>query len=226
LNRLAAAIRKVETKASLGVSRAELATCNGQIGPLLTALSDLNSRLDVGLNFGSYGTGVGNARVAYDQIDASGLDSGCALAGASAEKALNDYIDAYNTWNNCVNEAGCNDDSIKPSLQKDWARASAALSDAKEKREEIGATGLNALAVPAQLTIQATLLSLSNRTIPRTPQAVGSGIYGAARDVLCRHAPSRRQRACRDLRSVLTGGVSHSETDHLDHALDELTVAL
>jgi hypothetical protein len=95
-------------------------------------LADLNSRLGVGLNFQSYSDRVGDARVAYDRIEADELDYDCInRVGVPAEKALQLYLDAYNIWNDCVSGYNCSNDSITPKLQRKWAAATAKLDKAK-----------------------------------------------------------------------------------------------
>lgn len=105
--------------------------CVEQLGDLHEALTDLDSRLSVGLNFSAYSDKVGDARVAYDRIDFDSLDPVCTLlAGVQLEKALNSYTRAYNRWNTCIGDYECDTDSINGSLQKEWARAQRQLKNA------------------------------------------------------------------------------------------------
>jgi hypothetical protein len=106
--------------------------CVSQLGSFVSSLEDLNSRLSVGLNFADYSTRVGDAKVAYDKIPVSQLSADCTnLVGVPAQDALNDYITAYNTWNDCIDKVGCTNDSIKTQLQADWSKASDSIDQAK-----------------------------------------------------------------------------------------------
>jgi hypothetical protein len=97
--------------------------------PLVTGLEDLDSRLSVGLNFSDYSQKVGDLKVAHDKIKPSTLDLQCLSGlGSPAETALNDYIHAYNTWNDCIGKVGCTNATIKSSLQADWAKATTIIS--------------------------------------------------------------------------------------------------
>lgn len=108
------------------------AACLSQLTPFVSALEDLNSRLSVGLNFNDYSTRVGDARVAYDKVNFSALDPLCiTTVGQPAENAFNDYVKAYNTWNDCFTKTGCTNASIKPRLQADWADATTILDGVK-----------------------------------------------------------------------------------------------
>jgi hypothetical protein len=101
---------------------------------LTDALSELDSRLSVGMSFAAYGDKVGAARVAYDKIHFDKLDATCISGvGQPAEDAFNDYVRAYNKWNDCISSTGCSTDSIKGDLQAEWSKATALL-DALKKR--------------------------------------------------------------------------------------------
>ena len=104
---------------------AQLSTdCIAAMTPLVNGLEDMDSRLSVGLTFSEYSVKVGDLKVVYDKIKPSALDSACLATIASrAESALNDYVHAYNTWNDCIGKASCTNASIKSSLQDDWAKA-------------------------------------------------------------------------------------------------------
>lgn len=106
--------------------------CIRQIGPLVSTLEDLNSRLAVGLSFSDYSTRVGDVRVAYDRIDANKLDSLCiSLVGKPGEDAFNAYVTAYNTWNDCIGNVDCSTDSIDSQLQAQWSIATNLITQIK-----------------------------------------------------------------------------------------------
>ena len=112
---------------------AKAVACPQPVQDFMAALEDLDSRLSVGLNFADYGTKVGDVKVVYDKVDASKLSVDCVTdVGTPAEAALNDYIDAYNTWNDCIGTSGCTNDSIKSKLQAKWADATDKIGEAKK----------------------------------------------------------------------------------------------
>jgi hypothetical protein len=99
-------------------------SCIAELGDLVAALEDLDSRLSVGLAFATYSEKVGDLRVAYDRLDVHAVDAVCLLeVGGPAEDAVNEYITAYNTWNACIEDVDCDTDSITPDLQANWAIA-------------------------------------------------------------------------------------------------------
>ncbi len=100
------------------------ADCVAAMGPLVTSLEDLDSRLSVGLTYAEYSKAVADLRVFYDRIKIATLDLDClTLVGSPAETAMNDYITAYNTWNKCVASVSCTNKSIQTKLQAQWSKA-------------------------------------------------------------------------------------------------------
>lgn len=119
----------------------EAAKCESQLADFLSALRELDSRLDVGLTYVEYSAQVGDVNVAYDQIPFDQLGTDCTIeAGVPSEDALNSYAKAVNIWDKCVSDFGCDTDTIDPELQAKWLDASTKLSEAER--------GLNALAQP------------------------------------------------------------------------------
>jgi hypothetical protein len=94
-------------------------------------LSELNSRLSVGMAFAEYGDRVGSARVAYDALirDAKargGISDACInKVGIPLQSAFNDYTAAYNLWNSCINDAGCDTSkgATHDKMQTKWSKA-------------------------------------------------------------------------------------------------------
>jgi hypothetical protein len=86
------------------------------------------------MNFSQYSDKVGAAKVAYDRVPISSLDATCvSQVGTLEEDALNDYITAYNTWNDCISKTGCTNDSIKVSLQAEWTKATDTIQTVKSR---------------------------------------------------------------------------------------------
>ncbi len=93
------------------------ATCVKQLSPLADALSELNSRLDIGMNYAQYGELVAGAKVKYDRINWTKALSGpgCARSGILLERGLNKYVSAYRRWNACIESPTCDSDGITTS---------------------------------------------------------------------------------------------------------------
>lgn len=107
-------------------------SCRQQLEPLAEALSDLDSRLSVGMNFQAYSDRVGDVRVAYDRVEFDALDDACIRGpGVQLEKALNSYTKAYRVWNTCIGDLDCSTDSIDKLLQQHWARATRQIRNAE-----------------------------------------------------------------------------------------------
>jgi hypothetical protein len=132
---------KAEAAAKAAVdAQAELAACQSQVGPLLTAEQDLEGRLNaVGLSYNDYGNKVGDVSVAYNTIPFKELSPQCLTqVGVHAEKAMNSYVKAGQTWTDCFDDFSCDDDSIDPDLQLDWFEASAQIKQASQGMTAIG----------------------------------------------------------------------------------------
>lgn len=106
--------------------------CQGQLRPFLDSMGALRKSLAVGLSYREYLRELREVRAAYDGIRAERLEIGCLLAaGTPGERALNRYIEAANTWGDCLSTASCSTESIEPRLQRKWAIASDLLTFAQ-----------------------------------------------------------------------------------------------
>lgn len=96
-------------------------------------MESLNNTLAVGLGYDDYLGAVNHVRAAYAGVQADHLQIVCLgnVAGP-AERALNVYIAAANTWGDCLATTSCDPESIEPELQHEWARASGLISSAQE----------------------------------------------------------------------------------------------
>ena len=100
----------------------EADACGDQLAPLLDSLSELNSRLSVGVVFADYTTYVGDARIAYDKTPFQELSPTCINRwGLKAERAMNMYVQAGNEWSDCIGDIGCDVEALN--LSEKWARA-------------------------------------------------------------------------------------------------------
>jgi len=101
--------------------------------PLVSSLDALRKRLAVGLNYEDYLSEVGRLKATYDEIPAERLAIGCLTTVATpAERALNRYREAANTWGDCLTRASCDAEAVEPKLQRRWALAAGLLSTAQE----------------------------------------------------------------------------------------------
>ena len=130
----AAEKRAEAQKQAAARAAAAAALCQQQVGGLLSAEEDLDGRLSgSGMTEADYISRVGDVSAAYRQISIKDLKSGCLTnVGIPTESAMNAYIDASNTWNNCITDFNCNVDSITPELQGKWAKATVLINQAKQ----------------------------------------------------------------------------------------------
>lgn len=212
-SRLAVVVRKREASAALRLRRAEITSCGKKIGPFMRELGDMDSRLDVGLNFSDYSTKVGDVRAAYGQIPPQSLFGACLTAALAGQDALNDYISAYSTWNDCVGDINCDNDSITPDLQDSWAKATNKVASAKGAYARVGRG-----AVPNR--------DWTN-TVPISASQIAHTVYGRALVRICAgDAPAELVTPCSDLRTVVAGGVQDGELGEFDKAVRALNQAL
>lgn len=116
--------------------------CKKQLTPILESLSSLQSRLRVGLVFGSYGEAVGRIQVRYDRIRHGRLSDECfEEVREPARKAFNAYVRANNQWNSCIeNLFSCSIDGITPDLREKWSLASKLTREAKHALSDLRAS--------------------------------------------------------------------------------------
>jgi len=101
--------------------------------PFVSSMTKLRTDLVRGLNYHDYLREVQRVRAVYARIDAGKLTAGCLLAaGGPAERALNLYIDATNTWGDCLATVSCNTRSVEPELQRKWALAAHQVTVAQQ----------------------------------------------------------------------------------------------
>jgi len=107
-------------------------TCRTQLHRFIGSMDDLRGKLAVGLSYGAYLHEVKAAQAAYDRVPIGRLELACLVkSGTPAERALNLYIAAANTWGDCLTSASCDSESVEPKLQRKWALASTRLSAAQ-----------------------------------------------------------------------------------------------
>lgn len=135
------AAAEAEQQQALEEAQAAADKCKGQLGGLMSAERELQSRLAVGLSYDEYGTQVGSIRVEYDQVPFKAMDLDCTTnVGLPLEDALNAYAKAAGIWGDCIQDFNCDTDSIDPELQSRWSSASNNIDTAM--------SGLRSLANP------------------------------------------------------------------------------
>lgn len=118
-------------------AQAKYEKCSRQLGPLVEDLQALTSRLDVGLNYEEYTDEVANLKVTYDRVIDRLDNIECVEAAVPAESALNQHLQATSTWGDCFEDIYCENDSIQPSLQRRWAKASRLIDRADARLEDL-----------------------------------------------------------------------------------------
>lgn len=104
-----------------------------RLRPFVGSMAGLRTDLARGLSYDDYLREVQRVRSVYARIDAGKLSAGCLLAsGGPAERALNLYIDATNTWGDCLATVSCNTRTVEPKLQRKWALAAQQVTIAQQ----------------------------------------------------------------------------------------------
>jgi hypothetical protein len=122
-----------------GPTAAQVAACKRAVGPLLRAESQVDDRLNVGIQFSDYTSRLGDISVAYSHavtaLKAGVIPQSCInRVGLPLQRAFNDYRAAGNVWNHCITDYSCRFDHGSPALKKaqaKWSAASVALDDAR-----------------------------------------------------------------------------------------------
>jgi hypothetical protein len=112
--------------------------CRSSLGDFLDSMESLNNSLAVGLSYEDYLSAVNQVRGTYAPIEADQLPLLCLTQVASpAEGALNTYIEAANTWGDCLATPSCDPESIEPQLQRKWGVASEQISEAQDNLQDL-----------------------------------------------------------------------------------------
>jgi hypothetical protein len=112
--------------------------CEAVIGDFLNSLHELDSRLDVGLNYEQYGQALGDVSVEYNKLNVDEIPAECIDAAADGEAAFNAYVKASNIWNKCFGDIDCSNDSIMPRLQRNWSKATRKIQSAETALDDLG----------------------------------------------------------------------------------------
>ncbi len=125
--KIAADKKAAEEKAAAEEAAAEAADvqanedCHTEMDSFVDSLTDLNSKIGVGMVYSDYLDAVGEVSVEYGRISFEDLSIGCVKnVGLEAEKALNRYSDAADYWGDTIENGG---EVSEPELQKKWSSA-------------------------------------------------------------------------------------------------------
>lgn len=132
----ASASAEAEASASAEAqAQAEFDRCRRTLSPLVDSLSEIDSRLNVGMNYDEYGDRLGDTQVAYDgtvkTIRKQTPD--CIDAAIALENAFNAYLKVYNVWGSCIDDYYCDFSEGVPNdkAQTGWAKATGAIAKAE-----------------------------------------------------------------------------------------------
>jgi hypothetical protein len=88
--------------ANAGMAIASL-SCPHQLVNLVNSLSEIDGQMDIGLTFAQYKSHLATTHVAYARVAWNSMPYTCLTsAGVPAERAMNEYTAAYNSWAQCV----------------------------------------------------------------------------------------------------------------------------
>lgn len=102
--------------------------CPASLREFAAGLEKLRHGLVAGLTYAEYVGSVKRLRSSYAAIAVDRLSPACLIsAGTPAERAFDVYIEAANTWGECLSEPGCDAGDVEAPLQADWKTASRQL---------------------------------------------------------------------------------------------------
>jgi len=125
--------------------------CQAAIGQFVTALQDLDGRLDVGIAYTDYGSKVGDIAAAHARIDTSAealQNEDCLNIATEGESALQSYAKANEIWTHCVQRAGTDPNCARPlmlrRLREQWSDASRQVEQVTAALASFGQSGASA----------------------------------------------------------------------------------
>lgn len=100
--------------------------CRERTQPVMEAVQELNSRLDIGMNQDDYSSKVGDVKVAFDRVSSEEVSAECRKAISELGRAVEAYAEASAEWNDCITSSYCSE----PDLQPHWDRAASRVERA------------------------------------------------------------------------------------------------
>ena len=125
----APATTRAETREAAPVDEA----CAEQLGPFVDSLTELHSRLRVGMSFQTYTELVDGIKAEYNRVPITKQSFECtSRVGVPAEDALAHYVAALDVWKECLADVTCSAASVDPAVQAHWREAKILLARAVE----------------------------------------------------------------------------------------------
>jgi hypothetical protein len=141
--RESAAAEEAEREAEAELAE-QKSTCESTTSEFKKALEAVDSKLNVGLVQNDLNTALGDASVAYDNLDfdAISADEYCLSEVARPlEQAFNIYVRSNTKWNKCIQNYGCEvEGKFLEDLQVRWLRASLKIAGVDQALEDYGST--------------------------------------------------------------------------------------
>lgn len=99
--------------------------CPHSMSILVDRLTEIDTELEGGTSYLNYNSILVAAKAAYNRIPIPQLKADCVIqVGVSAEKALNKYVAARNTWHRCIAAgANCKRAVYNGPIQRFWKDA-------------------------------------------------------------------------------------------------------
>jgi len=120
----AAVFASISTPQAHAASAGTNLYCSYQLRGLVNALTEIDGRLNSGINLPTYSAYLGNAEAAYSKVPWGRTYGSClTYVGLPAQRALNYYGYASNIWM-------CWSNQCYQARQRDWANASANVARA------------------------------------------------------------------------------------------------
>ena len=132
---------EAEAEAELALQKE---ACETTISEFKTAVEAVDSKLNVGLVQSDFNNALGDARVAYDQLDTETIlsDDYCISdVLGPLEDAFNIYVKSNTKWNKCITNFGCEvEGKVLDNLQVRWLRATVKVAQADQALENYGSS--------------------------------------------------------------------------------------
>lgn len=109
--------------------------CQATVGGLLRTLKEINSRLNIGLDYQEYSDRLGDVQVEYDAMLDEFDEADCLnLVAIPLEKAFNEYIKVQGLWSDCIADYTCDFDEgeVDRKTQDAWSVAGRSIERAEE----------------------------------------------------------------------------------------------
>ena len=103
--------------------------CRRDVQPVLAAMQNLGSHLDVGVVQRDYATEVGDVKSTYDRLTGKHSATPCQPVVRALGEAMDAYTEASSEWNECIfsEEEEC----AEASVQELWSKADVAIARGK-----------------------------------------------------------------------------------------------